>query len=369
MGKSQKKLNYMRAEDWLLCKRRGFIQDGDSLKLDLENTRSAFLILPVIDSGEHGFFWDRIVLSGSFPEDAAVTIYAKAWDGNDPVDVLEKFEMPQTDEKIRKKLYDLTGQPKARFSDALLYIEGQKLFLAFEFSAGGRDAPELTGISLTVGGDHMTDYLPPIYRRDDFTKRFLSIFNSMFLDLESRIDDIPKLFDTDSDNPEIIRMLSSWLAISGSYYRDDQLKEWNKTAFTDYENLYTKKGIERSIKRMTGKDALIIEHFEVDPHSALNNDSKLYERLYGDDPFTFFVLLPEDTFRDREEKEVFLNNLNSVIPAGRKMELIILKQGIQLDWHSYLGVNSVIGDYTKVKIGDNTARQFDTVIGGDEADG
>ena len=210
----------------------------------------------------------------------------------------------------------------------------------------------------------MLDYLPPIYRKDDFTKRFLSVFNSMFLDMESSIEDIPKLFDLANDDEDVIKMLASWLDVHGSLYGYDKLKEWIKTAFRDHEEQFTKKGLSRSIERMTGKVPLIIEHFEVNPHSVECADSELYERLYGADPFTFFVLLPEGTFKDRAEQEKFLRHMKDKIPAGRKMELIILKQGIQLDWHSYLGANSLVGDYTSVKIDENTALQFDTVIGG-----
>ncbi|MCR4745448.1 MAG: hypothetical protein K5894_09505 [Lachnospiraceae bacterium] len=369
MGKAQKKLNYCTAENWICCKKKGLLQVGDSIRLDLDDTRSAFLIFPIIDSGRNGYFWERIVIGGTFPDDSAVTIYALAWDGEGSSEELENIDISETNEKIRMRLYNLAGSPIARSTDSLLGLEGRRLFLAVELSAGGREAPEISEIAITVDGDHMIDYLPAVYRKDEFTRRFLSIFNSMFLDIEDKIERIPELFDLDTDKSEIIRMLSNWLAISGTYYSDSQLKEWIKTAFLDHENLFTKDGIKRTIKRITGKDAIIIEHFEVNPHSGECADPEMYERLYGDDPFTFFVLLPENTFKSREEKETFINNMNDMVPAGRRMELIILKQGIQLDWHSYLGVNSMVGDYTTVKIDENITLQFDTVIGGDDSNG
>lgn len=364
MGKSQKKLYFCKKEDWICCAGKGFIPVGDKLVHDLDKSRSAFLILPVIDSGQYGFIWERLKIEGYFPDDSVVSVYAKAWNAEG----LEKFsdneDMNGSDEKIRKDFNLFLGSPISRSTDSILNLEGEKLLIALEISAGGEEAPEVNEIAVTVESDHMTDYLPAIYRKDDFTRRFLSIFNSMFLDMEKRIGDIPEIFDINSKRTEVIKLLSYWLAIPGMSIDEGKMGELIKTAFFDHEDKYTKKGLMRSIKLLTGKDSIIIEHFEVNPHSGECSDPQVFERLYGDDPYTFFVLLPEDTFKNTDEKESFIRDMKHFIPAGRRMELILLKQGIQLDWHSYLGVNSMVGDYTSVKIDENSSLQFDTIIGG-----
>ena len=68
------------------------------MRLDIRNTRSAFLILPVIDSGETGFEWDRMTIKGSFTDNTAVSAYAYAWDGTGEA---TEFDMNETDEQIR----------------------------------------------------------------------------------------------------------------------------------------------------------------------------------------------------------------------------------------------------------------------------
>ncbi len=366
MGGKQKQLHFCRAEDWKCCGSKGFLKKGDSLKLNIRETRSAFLILPVIDSGETGFIWDRLVLKGEFTENTAVSVYALAWDG-DKAEI--EFDMNDTDERIRRKLYDMAGLPIPRATDCLLGKCGRYLQLGFEFSAGGTAAPVLYELALSTDGDHMTDYLPAIYRKSEFTKRFLSVYNSMFLDLEKVIDDLSSQFDINTGNIDNLMMLSEWLCITGNRYTDDRVRDWIRNAFNNYEKMYTREGILNSVKRFTGKDALLIEHFDVDPKAPECPDSEVYEALYGDDPYRFFILLPEDTFESRDDKEYFIRNMKNLIPAGRKMELVVLKKGIQLDWHSYLGVNSMVGDYTAVRIDENTAIQFDNVIGGDGSDG
>jgi len=53
-----------------------------------------------------------------------------------------------------------------------------------------------------------------------------------------------------------------------------------------------------------------------------------------------------------------------LIPAGMDLELVLLKKCIQLDWHAYLGVNSVVGSYVPAAVDENTTIHFDTMIGG-----
>ncbi len=366
MGGQQKQLHFCRSEDWKCCDQKGFLTEGDSLRLDIRNTRSAFLILPVIDSGETGFEWDRMTIKGSFTDNTAVSAYAYAWDGTGEA---TEFDMNATDEQIRRKLYVMAGLPVPRANDCLLHRRGRYIRLGLEFSAGGTDAPVLDEIAISTDGDHMVDYLPAIYQKDEFTRRFLSVYNSMFLDLEKKISSLPSLFDIDTEGMDNLMMLAEWLSIVGNRYADDRIREWIRNAFVNYETMFTREGILRSVKRLTGKDALIIEYFEVDPQNPDCPDSKVYESLYGNDPYTFFILLPENTFNSRDDKEFFIRNMKSLTPAGRKMELIILKKGLQLGWHSYLGVNSIVGDYTMVKIDESTALQLDTVIGGDGSDG
>ena len=43
---------------------------------------------------------------------------------------------------------------------------------------------------------------------------------------------------------------------------------------------------------------------------------------------------------------------------------MLLKKCIQLDWHAYLGINSVVGSYVPAAIDENTTIHFDTMIGG-----
>ena len=92
--------------------------------------------------------------------------------------------------------------------------------------------------------------------------------------------------------------------------------------------------------------------------------SSLYRRLYGEDPHRCFVLLPEDTFSSQQERVRFQQSMADRLPAGVSMQLVQLKQCVQLDWHTYLGVNSRVGGYVAAAIDEQVTIHYDTTIGG-----
>ena len=121
--------------------------------------------------------------------------------------------------------------------------------------------------------------------------------------------------------------------------------------------MYTPRGIARSARRLSGELPWIIEHFSVDPNDPSCKNPELYRRLYGDDPYRFFLLLPQGAFTEQRQME-------ELIPAETEMELILLKPCVQLDWHTYLGLNSRIGNYVPAVIDESVTIHYDTTIGG-----
>ena len=128
--------------------------------------------------------------------------------------------------------------------------------------------------------------------------------------------------------------------------------------------MYTPAGIARSTERLTGRRPWIIEHFTVDPNDPVCRDPVLYRRLYGEDPYRFFLLLPQDTFPDQQKLEQFLSRMQELIPAETTLELVLLKPCVQLDWHTYLGINSRIGAMSRRPSTRKWTIHYNTTIGG-----
>lgn len=337
---------------------------GDGLRLDRDRAAIGVYCMKAVDSGESGFRWDRVVVEADLPRDTALRVYARA------ADFRQWGDWSDLDEGLRgiqgdptRTIHEIFGPPAARSGDFYLKCSGRYLWLAFELTATGAESPMIEAIRLWMGGDHMVDYLPAIYREEDFTRRFLSIFNSMYADMERAIETLPGRLDYEHADGEMLRYLANWVCVE-DFDSPEQIRERIRTALSDYENLYTVEGVRRSVRRLTGKEPILIEHAQVSPNRPDCADPELYRRLYGEDSYRFFVLLPEDTFTDQRQRREFQQRMEELIPAGMQMQMIQLKRCVQLDWHTYLGVNSWVGNYVPAAIDEQVTIHYDTTIGG-----
>ena len=335
--------------------------DADALRL-LPGHHVGAYCLPPVDSGEKGFAWSRLIARATLPQDCGLRIFihyadAPDWDAWDTL--RSAFDEAESNPGALLRTY--YGEPTPLGTDCWLTASGRYLWVAFELTATGGSVPSVHALHLRMGGDHMVDYLPSIYRGDDFTLRYLSIFNSMFQDMEDAVEALPRQLDAASTSDEMLGCLAQWVCMEPG---EEDTRTRIRTALADYENMYTVEGVKRTVRRLTGREPLIIEHFMVDPNRADCRNPALYLRLYGDNPYRFFVLLDEDTFASRDQMEWFLTRMRDLIPAGSDLELVLLKQCVQLDWHTYLGVNSRVGSYVPAVIDENVTIHYDTTIGG-----
>ncbi len=350
--------NLCGAERWNGGIYRSIDRCGDSLTLS-EDAFEGVAFLPPLDSGESDFRWGRVKLSLFLPKDASVQIFARASDEGEWAAWQSISDGVRAAEAARA----LFGEPKAFSDDVWLSETGRWLWLAICFASGGEEKPRLDAVSILSESDHMTDYLPAIYQKQDFTYRYLSVFTAMFQDLEGRIGQSRRQLDPASADPDMLRYLAHWLCADGNL-PEEELRQTLPHVIDEYETMYTVEGIKRSVERLTGKTPLIIEHFEVDPNDPSCSDPELYRRLYGDDPYRFFLLLPQGTFSEQRQMEHFLEQLEELVPAETTPELVLLKPCVQLDWHTYLGVNSSIGAYVTAVIDELVTIHYDTTIGG-----
>ena len=364
MGPIQTQMVFRCAEQWIGGLFYQIEPYGDGLRLDRDKAATGVYCMKAVDSGERGFRWDRVVVEADLPPDTALRVYAYAadhrqWgDWDDLDDSLHALGKDPT-----AAINRIFGPPAARSGDFYLQCTGRYLWLAFELTTTGMDSPVIHVLRLWMNADHMVDYLPAIYREQAFTRRFLSIFNSMYADMERCVDNLPGQMDYEYAEGEMLRCLADWVC-ADRFDSPEQLRQRIRTALPDYENLYTVEGVRRSVRRLTGREPILIEHAQVSPNRPDCTDPTLYRRLYGDDPYRFFVLLPEDTFANQSQREQFQREMEGLIPAGMQMQMIQLKQCIQLDWHTYLGVNSRVGSYMSAAIDEQVTIHYDTTIGG-----
>ncbi len=333
-------------------------RQGDSLRL-ADDAFEGAVLLPPLDSGESDFRWGRVKLEAFLPKDASVQIFARASDDRE----WSAWDSFKGDGRVSEAVRALFGPPIASGGDVWLSDSGRWLWLAVCFSSSGTEKPRLDAVSILAESDHMTDYLPSIYQRKDFTYRFMSIFTAMHQDMEERIRLSRKQLEPASADPEMLRYLAHWLCADENL-SDEELRTALPQVIDEYETMYTVSGIQRTVKRLTGQTPLIIEHFQVDPNDPKCSDPELNRRLYGDDPYRFFLLLPQGTFSNQQQMERFLEQLREFVPAETTPELVLLKPGVQLDWHTYLGCNTNIAEYVTAVIDESVTIHNDMTIGG-----
>ena len=370
MSAGQEYRTVCRAEEWQRGRLWRTECEGDTLALSPGSIWGAACLGP-IDSAETGFVWDRVKLTARLPRDAGVRIYARAsndrtWaelDENWSKGTLGNPRAPLGTDGA-PPLEELFGEPAAG-CDVLLRVTGRYLWLAVELTTGGETGPRIDALSIRFSGDHLTDYLPAIYQNQEFTYRFLSIFNSLFQDLEQEIDSLPGQLDVGSAEVEILRFLARCVCLEEGT-PDDILRGMIPNVLDFYESMYTPEGIRRSAWLLTGRRPELIEYFQVDPNLPSCQNPALYRRLYGENPYRFFLLFPYDTFATQSDMERFLSRMRDRIPAETDLELILLKPCVQLDWHTYLGLNSRIGSFVPAAIDETQTIHYDTTIGGSE---
>ena len=216
MEPNQAQMVFCCAEQWMGGRCWQIEPWGDSLRLDCGKSTTGVYCMEAVDSGENGFCWSRAVIEADLPPDTALRVYAYASDSRG------WGEWSDLDEAIRNLegdplvlLREVFGPPAAESGDFFIRPKGRYLWLMFELAATGSASPVIRTLRLWMRGDHMVDYLPAIYQEEDFTRRFLSIFHSMFADMERAIDGLPGQMDYEHASGAMLRYLASWVCVEG----------------------------------------------------------------------------------------------------------------------------------------------------------
>lgn len=318
----------------------------------------------VIDSGDKGFKWSRVTLECELAEDSIIRSYAYASDTKAYGRHLDLCKhIAGLGKNKLDSLRDIFS-PVGTDVDFSIDLSGRYLWLMFELISSGLP-PSLSAIRLQMAGDHMMDYLPEMYSKDGgFTRRFLSVFDGIYMDMEREIYGIPAKLNYEIAEDEMLRFLASWVCIDPAGLKRQALIERIRSAFDDYENMYTVRGIKRSVEKLCSHTPIIIENMDAYPFRPGSVNTEHYGLLYGDNPYKFFILLKEGTFQDAAAMEKFLSDMRKLVPANTEFELVLLRQCVRLGGHTYLGVNTAVSDYTMVLIDENTTIRYDTMIGG-----
>ena len=356
-----------------------------------------------IDSQVQKTKWYRFMLEGSFPRGTKVEFQYHISD--EFLDENELKELPESEWK--------EGLPGSSFAqgeeerDALFRTEREGRYLWFRITLVGTEklSPEVSAVTIFFPKISYLEYLPSVYSENpenrDFLDRFLSIFESLFFEIDLTIDHLGRWFDAAGTPQEFLEWLASWVAADqgrgeGAAQKkvsEAKQREFVSQAVSMYRKRGTRQGLEDLIYLYTGKKPIIIENLPAgcikknpesenlkgnERHESQKRDNsknesskesripeqkkflffppeeariKLSDRkgngrrevslsdiLFGGENFSFIVLFEEKL--EEAELELIKDIIEEEKPAYTNCRIKVLEPWFYLDGHTYLGKNT-----------------------------
>ena len=317
----------------------GFMMDeAGNLYLD-ENSPTHRLYLTAIDSAEEDSEWGRLSFKVRLSEEQVLYTYAFATNdrelkmGEEMVDV-ESFLIADGIPDSAKKI--LFNHSEARRfvdkRDVLLYgLKGRYLFICIEILGLGEGM--LYNIRAERGSDEFMDAFPEIYRENnDFFRRYMTVFNSIYNDFEDVIDRLPELLSFDTCPSELLPTYAAWLGIDvqGDFMKPEALRQLVKEAYV----LNRMKGTKECLKRLL---TIVLEET---PIILESNQMKEYAESEGEGVFDVTVLVKKKFSENERFQLMYL--LDQFMPVRCRLKIETLKDNSILDNRVYLDMNAQV---------------------------
>jgi phage tail-like protein len=246
-----------------------------------------------LDNGHAESLWHRIALQGSIPGKTSVEVYYYASDDRKLKEAYEReFSGIGSVEEKTAKIEDLlknrwtgpetfTGSEAQESATSKLAVpgeatatpdlilnpnKGQFLWLKLKLiTFDEKSRPSIRAARIYYPRLSYLRYLPPAYREEPvsaaFLERFLSIFETVFEDLDQRIDQLFRYFDPGLVPKEFLPWLASWINLS----LDDDLPEQRiRQLIRRAPHLYARKGTPGALVEFleiyTGRSVFLTEH-------------------------------------------------------------------------------------------------------------
>ena len=364
----------------------------------------------VLDSGIEKCQWHRLSTVSEFPEKSIFEIYYFASDDNSKKEGYEnilkeeKISLQKKREKLEKYMVenDIKWEHDHNNSPGDMLFQnanGRYLWIKIEMATYDENIhPKLKEVKIIYPRISYLRYLPAIYQEDskskEFLERFLSLFESVFYDLETNISHLYKYFDPKSVPPEFLSWLGSWInrALEEEWDEDTQRRfisrafelykskgtsdgikksielylnceeEPNKVAITEYQEMIkpmilTENGMvalgvntllfEKPIQKFKlGSDAILGK-------TALWDSAQSEEAFHTSIAYSFTVILN----LTQEEREKYEKGLIKLIeeekPAYTSCTLRFANDSREMGLWTYVGVNSKVDDYHLMELGKN----------------
>ena len=321
---------------------RGFNLTDEGSLVTSGKSAVRHIFLGGLDGAESGLKWGRVSFKLAAEGDIALTLRAMASD--DPVFVLlgtltkiDDFLLdPEVSPETKERFFSLAGALESNGAkDVLLSkLSGRYLYLWLTLE-GGKSAA-LSDLAVFVPGDNFTKTFPAVYRaQDDFFSRYMSVFSTLYTELQETVDKLPAFLDPDTASVPALRLFCSWLGIEteGSLTDEEALRRVVKAAPELLAAKGTKGAIERVIRLFVSEPFYIVERNLL---TKQQEDSD----MYGSTPYDFSVLINREADeRLRTCLEFFINQFR---PVRSRCRIVFFGRDSSLDSFTYLDFNGTV---------------------------
>ena len=329
----------------------GIMMDEDAVIYLDKNEPEHRLYLKSIDAAEEDAEWGRVSFSMQLSEEQVIYIYAFAsndkslvLDGEDVL--IDRLLTSSNISDDTKKIY--MKQPGAlRFvgkNDILLYgLKGRYLYLCIEVMGEGDGY--IAGLKVERGSDEFMDAFPEIYKEyNEFFRRYMTVFNSIYNDFYDNTDKLPKLLDLDKCPDMLLPVYAGWLGIDvqGDLLTPDTLRTLVREAYSLNRMKGTKACLKRILEIVVKEQFLILE----------SNQMKEYgdAKAENDGVFDVTVLIKKQLKEAERYQLTYL--LEQFIPVRCRLKLENFKDSGIMDSRIYLDMNAQVAGTENASLDD-----------------
>ena len=326
----------------------------------------------ILDSVSAGTLWHRLTCSVPNAGQAVVRIsfYTSDeiifGDRDQILDLRQVLRSEQLSLSRKKEIFKpFLRKQLALAPDILLHsLEGRYLWFLLEVYPQGTGQTQLGNFMVYFPAESWMADLPELYHKempnDSFLDRFLAIYQSIYDDISWQIKEYVHCLDPMVAEPDLLHWVASWLGVEEPYmWTEGQLRHLLAHTKDFFEARGTGRGIEMFVELYTGETPYVIEW--QDWAELPDSHRRLLKSLYEDDPLSVTVLVREECIPTYKDHQALLRMLEQIKPVQLELSLVVLKPYIFTDGYSYLGVNSVLGQYEKATLGEGSRLDFTTL--------
>ena len=315
------------------------------------------LILGKIDGISEDAKWGRLKFDSVLDEGMIMVVYIYAtnmedFNRNMKATNIDEFLLGDDDFATKKKFFELVEAKKIiNQNDILLYdLEGRYLHILIEITGCG--AGYIENMSVNSQGDFFMESLPEVYQEyDSFLHRYLSIFSSLYIELQEKIENFDEIFDLDKAPVNALVLFGKWLGIdvSGNFLSENKLRQIIKEGYKLNRMKGTKAALERLTEIVLEEKVIILEKNMI---YNQNIDNDVYESLYGKGNYDVTMLIKSYVPENEKSQLMFL--IKQFVPVRCKLNIRFLDECSGLDNHLYMDINTQI---TENPLGELDVRQ------------